>query len=166
MGAAIAPERHVRFGDVEFEIRKLLPMEAKAVFLRHVRPLVAGALSADVNLTDVAGEVAEVADDDEAELSESSDLFRLILAAVTEAPTSHYEKLCEAQYRCINYRRDGEQWANLGSNLEHAFDGLDMAHLFILDFRAFAVNFLGSSAVLQSELGSMLRTFKSRTPRT
>ena len=40
-------DRVLTYGDVTFEIGKLLPMEAYDVFMRHVRPLLEGAASAE-----------------------------------------------------------------------------------------------------------------------
>ena len=69
--------------DATFEIRKLLPTEAKPLFIRHVRPLLRGALSA------------------EAPASGATEGWRAMLAAFTDAPSDHYEAISKAMARCI-----------------------------------------------------------------
>ena len=157
-GGDLAADRYVRLGDVEFEIRKMLPFEAKGVFLRNVRPLIGGALKAGVDLDDAVAEAKGLAQRPAEELSAESatSLMNVVLSAVVEAPTEHYETLCEAMYGSINYRLDGEAWTPLKNNIEHAFADLDVAHIFALDFRAFSINFIGSLPVLLSELKSIV----------
>ena len=42
-------DRVLTYGDVTFEIGKMLPMESYDVFMRHVRPLLEGAASVSVD---------------------------------------------------------------------------------------------------------------------
>ena len=42
-------DREVTFGETTFSIGKMLPVEAKKVFMEHVRPMLEGALGAQVS---------------------------------------------------------------------------------------------------------------------
>ena len=123
----------VQFGDVTFHIGKLLPMEAKRLFMGHVRPLLRGALSA--------------------EIKDDADQWQIALAAFTDAPQEHYDAIQRALYAHITYRRPSDTTPlRLLGDEENAFKDLDMAHSISLDVRAFAVNFIGSFSVAMSEL--------------
>ena len=135
---------------VTFTIRKLLPLEAKQVFLKHVRPLIRGALNA--NIPDKMAE---------------SEMWRIILAAITDAPIEHYDALMRRLYRDITFTYDGEKVPQmLAGNEELAFKDLDMAHILALDVRAFAVNFQGSWAVAISEYRNLLTDLPPTDPGT
>ena len=124
--------RDVTFGDVTFHIGKMMPLEAKRVFMSHVRPLLRGALSADTG--------------------DSADGWQIMLAAITDAPQQHYDALAQALYRHIDYTAPLQPTpVPLLNNEALAFKDLDMVHILMLDVRAFTVNFLGSWAVLRSE---------------
>ena len=43
-------DQDVVLGGVAFRINKMLPVESKRIFMRHVRPLLRGALSADADV--------------------------------------------------------------------------------------------------------------------
>ena len=149
----------VTFGDVTFRIGKLLPLEAKRVFMGHVRPLLRGALNAEV------GE--EKTTDPETGEGVNANQWKILLAAFTDAPQTHYDAISQALYQRIQFRRAGDdKFRPLGSDEEYAFQGLDMAHLLMLDARAFAVNFFGSFGVLLSEFQSLAPTLQSLMGRT
>ncbi len=120
---------------VTFTIKKLLPQDAKQVFLKHVRPLLRGALSAEVPK----------------ELNRST-MWQVILAAITDAPIEHYNALMRYLYQNITFTNEDEKVPQiLLGNEELAFKDLDMAHIISLDARAFAVNFRESWDVATSE---------------
>ena len=75
--------REVTFGDVTFQIGKMFPMEAKQVFMNHVRPLLRGALSAE---------------------TKGGDQWQLLLAAFTDAPQKHYDAIIHSLYSHIQYK--------------------------------------------------------------
>ena len=136
-------ERTVTYGDVTFEIRKLLPVEAKRVFMAHVRPLLRGALSAQAPTGEMAPEWA------------------LVLAAFTDAPQEHYDAIVRALYGNILYSSPAQSTPKrLLGDEEHAFKDLDMAHMILLDARAFIVNFSASWDVVQSEFPALVRVFR------
>ena len=144
---ALPEDRTITWGDATFEIRKLLPTEAKPLFIRHVRPLLRGALS------------AEAPSDGETEP------WRIMLAAFTDAPAEHYEAISKAMARSIIVSRGGET-KPLAGNEEWAWQGLDMAHMCILDARAVLVNFRESWAVVASEFPQVVQVFASLTAET
>ena len=123
---------------VTFTVGKLLPMEAKKVFMEHVRPLLRGALGAgDIK----AGEAT----------------WLMALAAFTDAPQLHYDAIVQSLYRHIVYKRadSSEAPSELAGDEENAFSDLDMAHILMLDVRAFIVNFRGSWRVVISEFPAL-----------
>ena len=144
---ALPDDRTITWGDATFEIRKLLPTEAKPLFIRHVRPLLRGALSA------------------EAPASGATEPWRVMLAAFTDAPAEHYEAISKAMARGIIVTRAGEKRA-LAGNEEWAWQGLEPAHMCILDVRAATVNFRESLAVAVSELPQLAQVFASLAPET
>ena len=123
-----APE--VTFGDTTFYIGKMLPVEAKQVFLAHVRPLFRGALSADIK--------------------DGND-WQIFVAAFTDAPQAEYDSLTRALYRHVTYKSPNQPapMPLLGDE-ENAFAGLDMVHILAVDARSFYRNFRGSWDVLRS----------------
>ena len=130
--------REITFGDVTFRISKLLPMEAKHVFMHHVRPLLGGAL--------------------EAPATTGGDLWKLVLAGVTKLPQEHYDALSAALYKAVEYKTTAEpQFKKLAGDEAFAFQNLDWVYQVILDGRAFAVNFQPSWDVLVSEFPGCLR---------
>ena len=141
--------REVVFGDVTFRIRKLLPMESKQVFIRHVRPLLKGAL--DVEITDIR---------------DTNESWKVMIAAFTGAPEEHYTALQNALYDQITYKRGKEAELRLRGNEEDAFRDLDMVHSISLDARAFAVNFFDSWGVAQSEFLSLAQDLIRLAPKT
>ena len=135
---------------VTFTIRKLLPMDSKRVFLKHVRPLVRGALSADAPKN-----------------ANESALWRIFLAAITDAPIDHYEMLMHYLYEHITFTYEGEKVPQvLRGNEELAFKDLDMAHILALEARAFAVNFQESWAVATSEFRKLTTDLPPMNPGT
>lgn len=137
-------------GDVNFSVKKMLPIPAKNIFMSHVRPLLRGALSANAD--------------------KAEDFWQVILAAITDAPKLHYDALVKAMYYDITYTSpNAEAPVRLLGDEENAFKDLDMAHLLILDGRAFCVNFFQSFNVLQSEfplVGKIIKLWsvKTQTP--
>ena len=123
--------------DATFTIRRLLPMEQKRVFMRHVRPLLRGVLSAETG----AG-------------------WQVLVAAITDAPLEHYEALTGELYRHITYERAGQRGV-LAGNEEFAFLELDMGHILRLDAQAFLVNFSESWRVVRLEFAPLLRDIQS-----
>ena len=137
--------REVRFGETTFRIGKLLPIEAKRVFMRHVRPLLRGALSAEVP-----------------ENGDGSVGWQVLLAAFTDAPNEHYEAIVHSLYQNITYTGPSVTAPTcLLGDEENAFRDLDMAHALILEGRAFYVNFFASWTVILSEFPSLNRVFQS-----
>lgn len=135
-------DKEFTYGDTTFRVDKLLPQEAKAVFMAHVRPLLEGALAA--------------------ESGGGGDGLAMILGIVAKAPQTHYDAVMRALYQHINYTSPNQvQPQRLAGDEERAFDGLDMAHILLLDARAFAVNFHESWAVLQSELPFLSQIIQS-----
>lgn len=142
--------REFEMGGTTFQIGKLGPIEAKQLFMHHVRPLLRGALSAKTGAD--AGEAGQ---------------WQMILAAFTDAPIEHYEAIVAKLYQQIVYRPKGEaQFMPLAGDAENAFKDLDMAHSLMLDARAFAVNFFGSWGVILSELKSLAPNFDPSKLRT
>ena len=114
-------DKEFTYGDVTFRVDKLLPQEAKAVFMAHVRPLLEGALSVE---------------------SGGGDGLAMILGIVAKAPQTHYDAVMRALYQHVYYTSpDQVQPQRLAGDEERAFANLDMAHLLLVDARAFAVNF-------------------------
>ena len=74
--------REVVFGDVTFKIGKLMPMEAKRVFLKDVRPLLRGALNAEVGDASSNGDGGG-----------GGGQWKILLAAFTDAPQNHYDAI-------------------------------------------------------------------------
>ena len=138
-------DKEFTYGEVTFQVNKLLPQEAKAVFMAHVRPLLEGALAA--------------------ESGGGGDGLAMILGIVAKAPQTHYDAVMRALYQHVYYVRsdDREQLPpqRLAGDEERAFVGLDMAHLLLVDARAFAVNFHESWDVLQSQFPSLNRIIQS-----
>ena len=124
--------KEVTFGETTFTINKMMPQEAKKVFLTHVRPMLRGALSANV--------------------SDNANSWQMYLAALTDAPQEHYDAAVQAMYTKINYTRPNAPVSQpLANDEANAFQDLDMVHILLLDVRAFTVNFRGSWDVLQAE---------------
>ena len=137
-------DRVISWGEAEFTINKLLPVEAKALFVRHVRPLFRGALSAEAPKGD----------------GESAGGWRIALAAFTDAPTEHYEAISSAMARSITVRR-GDVKRPLAGNEEWAFQGLEGAHAMLLDGRAFLINFFGWWPVVTQEFPALSQAIAS-----
>ena len=136
-------DREVSYGDVTFRIGKLLPMEAKEVFMRHVRPLLEGALSANAD----AG------------------FWGMVLGVLSKAPQEHYDATMRALYQQIMFTSPATpQPMVLASNAELAFKDLEAAHILLLEARAFYVNFRGSLDVLRSELPFLAQLFQPSEP--
>ena len=144
---ALPDDRTITWGDATFEIRKLLPTEAKPLFVRHVRPLLRGALSA------------------EAPAEGATEPWRIMLAAFTDAPAEHYEAISKAMSRSIIVSRAGEA-KPLAGNEEWAWQELEGVHAILLDTRAFVVNFKPWLVVVASELPQLVQAFESLSPPT
>ena len=144
---SLPDDRTITWGDATFEIRKLLPTEAKPLFIRNVRPLLRGALSA------------------EAPAGGTTEPWRMMLAAFTDAPAEHYEAISKAMARSIIVTRGSEKRALAGQE-EWAFQGLEGAHMVILDTRAFVSNFRGWLDVAISEFPQLVQAFASLVPPT
>ena len=135
-------EPEVTFGDVSFSIKKLMPMEAKEVFMGHVRPLLRG-LNAE--MPDSQGAASNGAG------------IKMMLAAFTEAPEAHYKAIVKALSKRITFTSPSNKSPlTLAGNEELAFKDLDMAHILLLEGRAFGVNFFGSCSILFEELVRLL----------
>lgn len=133
-------EREVTYGDVTFTFGKMLPMEAKEVFMDHITPMLEGLASADIK-EGVGNEVAGL---------------QMIVGLISKAPRDHYRALVRALYPHITYTSPNQQAPQrLSANAENAFKDLDMTHILLVEARAFWVNFRGSWDVLQSEFPSL-----------
>ena len=133
-------DKEFTYGDVTFRVDKLLPQEAKVVFIDHVRPLMEGALNVQTG----------------------GDTLALIMGVIAKAPAFHYYAVMKALYQHISYTSpDQVQPQRLAGDEERAFANLDMAHLLLVDARAFAVNFHESWDVLQSQFPSLGQIIQS-----
>ena len=135
-------DRTVTFGGSTFTINKMMPRDAKRVFLGHVRPLLSGLAKG--------------------ELTKDSHDLQFLAALIANAPTEHIDGVTNAMYQRIFYARDGGDPRRLAGDEDSAFQDMDMAHILMLDWRAFLVNFRGSWDVLQSEfpqVGQVLQSF-------
>ena len=138
-------DREITYEGVTFSIGKLLPMESKKFFMEHVRPMLEGAMSA----------------------SADRGLTGMILGVLSKAPQQHYDALVAVLYPQITYRTaDMPNPMPLARDEANAFKDLDMAHILMLDVRAFAVNFRGSWDVLQSEFPQLRLLIQASTPET
>ena len=127
-------DRTIAFEDVTFHIDKMLAIEAKSLFMRHVRPLLRGALSANTE-------------------GSESETWQIVLAAFTDAPQEHYDAITRVLYRHITFDKQGQPSGKvLIREAELAFENLEMTHILLLDARAFLVNFSGSFSVLTREV--------------
>ena len=136
-------DREITYGDVTFKIGKLLPKEAKQVFMRHVRPLMEGALAA----------------------SGDGNLLQMALAVIAKAPQDHYDALMDTLYRHITFSSPSSPTLMvLHGNDEMAFKDLEAAHILLLEARVFAVNFRGSLDVLRSEFPQLDLLFQPSDP--
>ena len=146
--------REVVFGDVTFKIGKLMPMEAKRVFLKDVRPLLRGALNAEVGDASSNGDGGG-----------GGGQWKILLAAFTDAPQDHYDAIQQSLYSHITYSTTGSNSPQrLLGDEENAFKDLDMAHSLMLDCRAFYVNFFSSWSVILSEFPPLNRALQSLNP--
>ena len=143
------PGNVVEWGDARFQINKLLPIEAKDLFVRHVRPLCRGALSASTG----DGNAGQ------------ADTWRIILAAFSDAPTDHYEAISRAMSGAITCTRGGESRI-VRDNEAWCFQGLEGAHAVVLDGRAFVINFFDWLPVVASEFPSLLQAFNQSESET
>ena len=140
-------DREVTFGETTFSIGKMLPVESKKVFMEHVRPMLEGALGAQV--------------------SEGGGGIEMALGIVARAPQAHYDALMRQLYQRITFTSAaGATPRPLANNEEMAFDGLDMAHILMLDVRAFMVNFRESWDVIASQFPSLSQLTAQLNPQT
>ena len=123
---ALPEDRTVTWGESTFEIRKMLPVEAKRVFIHHVRPLLAGAAEAPqppgmrrTPETDANGEPIPTPG-----FFGETEQWRVLLSAFTNASGQHYDALSKAMSRSILVRRGAEQ-RFLAGHEEWAFQGLE-----------------------------------------
>ena len=164
-------DRTITWGDATFEIRKLLPTEAKPLFIRHVRPLLRGAGSAEATpgvraaSAPVAPATEDGANPEAPGFIGETESWRIMLAAFTDAPAEHYEAVSKAMARSIVVTRAGEKRALAGQE-EWAFQDLEGVHMMILDVRAFIVNFKGWLPVVMSELPQLALAIASLSPST
>lgn len=139
----------VTFGEATFEIRKLLPTESKKLFIHNVRPLLGGALTAEIpkDSTDVSTGI------------------KLLLAAFANAPADHYDMISRAMSHSIQVTR-GSETRMLAGQEAWAFQDLEGAHAMMVDVRAFTVNFFGWWDVLTSEFPQLLTIQNQLSPPT
>ena len=124
-------DRILTYGDVTFEIGKLLPMEAYDLFMRHVRPLLEGAAMANA---DGGG-------------------LSLIASILARASNDHVEALRTALFRLVWFNSSATtQKMMLSGNEELAFKDLTGGHVAVVLAKAFLANFRESWDVLQSVL--------------
>lgn len=137
--------------DVTFQIKKLQPMDAKQVFMRHMRPMLRGILSADSG-GDKTGETPG---------------WKMAVAAFTDMPQDHYDATMRALYGRIIYRTSSHPNPHrLLGDEENAFKDLEAAHILALDARAILVNFRASFSVAMSEFPALGRAFLPQEPST
>lgn len=156
-------ERTVTWGEAQFTINKMLPMEAKAVFVEHVQPL----MHQIMRLLD------EIEGDGEAEdvqfaISDAVIGKRMMKRAAmifSALPPKHYRSISLAMSKSIQVRR-GSESRFLAGNEAWAFQGLEGMHAVMLDGRAFLINFTGWLPVLLSEFPLLLQVFNSQSSGT
>ena len=139
-------DRTVTFGGSTFTINKMMPRDAKRVFLGHVRPLLSGLAKG--------------------ELTKDSHDLQFLAGLIANAPTEHIDGITDAMYQRIFYARDGGDPRRLAGDEDSAFQDMDMAHILMLDWRAFLVNFRESWDVLQSQfpqVGQVLQSLAQET---
>ena len=120
---ALPEDRTITWGEAQFTINKMLPMEAKSVFMAHVRPLCQGIL-ADVGEASESKEVSPVDwINDLIKPEKAGAAWKLIAAAFINAPYEHYLAISTAMSRSISVRR-GQETRVLQGNEEWAFQGL------------------------------------------
>lgn len=130
--------REITIRGVDFKINKMLPVPAEDLLIRHVRPLMGGAMSAETDGSDSGG-------------------WKLLLAAFANAPYDHYVAVRDAMFRCVEYRRkDNPAWRVLSGDMEAAFVGLLPVHITQIAVEAFAENFTESYSELQSLLPRLI----------
>ena len=157
---ALQDEKTVTWGDAQFTVNKMLPMEAKAVFVEHVQPL----MHQIMRLLD------EMGSDDEDEgiqitVSDTVVGKRMMKRAAmifSALPPKHYRSISLAMSKSVQVRR-GTETRFLAGNEEWAFQGLTGAHAVMLDGRAFLINFTEWLPVVLSEFPSLLQVFSSQS---
>ena len=81
--------------------------------------------------------------------------IKMMLAAFTEAPEAHYKAIVKALSKRITFTSPSNKSPlTLAGNEELAFKDLDMAHILLLEGRAFGVNFFGSCSILFEEFSA------------
>ena len=136
-----------RMASVSFQIGKMLPIEAKRVFIHNVRPLLGG-----ITRVKGGGDVG---------------LPQIIVGTITEAPADQYDILVQKLYANIKYStQEQPQFMPLARDEENAFKDLDMGHLLALEVRAFHVNFQRSYGVLLSEFPQLQWALQQLSPTT
>ena len=98
----------LEFGDTRFVIKKLLPLEAKHLFIHNVRPLLKGLSKLKLN------------EDGQA----FDNITETIISAFTDAPAEHYDAISHVMAKGIEVTRGQEKrfLAQTGAK-EWAFQG-------------------------------------------
>lgn len=153
-------EKTVTWGEAQFTINKMLPMEAKAIFVEHVQPLMHQVMRL---LDEVQGDGDE--EDVQFVVSDAVLGKRMMKRAAmifSALPPKHYRTISVAMSKSIQVRR-GSETRFLAGNEEWAFQGLEGAHAIMLDGRAFLINFTGWLPVILSEFPSLMQVFASQS---
>ena len=136
-------DRILTYGDVTFEIGKMLPMEAYEVFMRHVRPLLEGAASVNA---DGGG-------------------LSLIAGILSKAPYDHVEAVRTALFRLVWFNSSATtQKMMLSGNEELAFKDLTGGHVAVVVGQGVSYKFsrvLGRSPIGASPSGPGYSALKS-----
>ena len=158
---ALQDEKTVTWGEAQFPVNKMLPMEAKAVFVEHVQPL----MHQIMRLLD---EMESGDEDDEGIKITVSDtvvgkrMMKRAAMIFSALPPKHYRSVSLAMSKSIQVRRGGDT-RFLAGNEEWAFQGLTGAHAVMLDGRAFLINFTEWLPVVLSEFPSLMQVFSSQS---
>lgn len=141
----------LEFGETRFVINKLLPLEAKHLFVHNVRPLLKGLSELKLNEDGTSFENTTEA----------------IISAFTDAPAEHYDVISHVMAKAIQATRGKEtRFLHQTGAKEWAFQGLEGAHAMLVDVRAFTINFIGWLDVIKLEfpqIASLQETFNSPT---
>ena len=128
-------KEHIKIGNTDFQIRKLLPMEQFRV-LEEIRV----ALGMSMRPEDLAA-IGGV------------DTFGGIVSIVLKLAPAAVESVRQQLFEQVLFRNDSAQtWLELSRREPTAFEHLEAIHIYELLIRAVAVNFFGSWSVIRSRI--------------
>ena len=132
--------RTYKVGETTFTINKVPPKALKDLLLRHVVPLLGSANNIPFQEGDRDWQTA----------------LRAVLGTLQGFDADNYNQLMQGLYASVRYTNEQvSQPYPLADDQDNAFDGLDVVHLFELDYHVFTENFLPSWGVLLSRHPSL-----------